>query len=192
MEFIDILLYPGFDELDAVGPYEVLESAGFDVRLVAASETVTASHGMTVVTDGDLRPAPSLDCLVVPGGRWNDRSTAGAWSEYENGRIPRVVAEYASRRVTVASVCTGAMLLAEAGVLDGRPATTHHTARDDLAAYDVDLTTDRVVDDGDVLTAGGVTAGIDLALRLVERERGPQARQSVQRTLEYGEWDTNK
>lgn len=190
MEFIDILVYPGFDELDAIGPYEVLANAGFDVRLVGTTESVTASHGVTVETQGRLRDSAALDCLVVPGGGWNDRSTAGAWAEYEHGEIPRIVRDYASRRVTVASVCTGAMLLAKAGVLDGRPATTHHSARDDLAEYNVDLRTDRIVDDDDILTAGGVTSGIDLALHLVERERGPAKRRAVQRELEYGDWDT--
>jgi len=184
-----VVVYPGFDELDAVGPYELLASAGerggpFDVSLVALDpvERVTASHGLRVDPDGVLEPG--VDLLVVPGGGWNDRSGAGAWSAVEDGRLPAAVADAADTGATVASVCTGAMILAHAGLLDGRPATTHAGARDDLAAF-ADVREDRVVDDGPVLTAGGVTAGLDLGLHLIERFAGATLAETVRSNVEY-------
>jgi transcriptional regulator GlxA family with amidase domain len=181
-----IVLYDGFDELDGIGPFEVLRSAEqrggpFSVTLVTRSlrERVTASHGLTIEPDGVL---DQPDLLVVPGGGWSDGG--GVRREYEAGDLPAAIADVHEAGGTVASVCTGALLLAHAGVLDDRPATTHHTALDDLGdtASPVDA---RVVDDGDVLTAGGVTAGIDLALWLVERFGDEALAADVATTLEH-------
>ncbi|QZP38085.1 DJ-1/PfpI family protein [Halobaculum magnesiiphilum] len=189
---IAVLLYEGFDELDAVGPFEVFrnaEAAGADFHTELVSldgpGTVTASHGMRVEAEGDLPEPGDLDLLVVPGGGWNDRSEAGAWAEYERGAIPEVVAAHHDAGATVASVCTGGMLLSKAGVFDGRPAVTHASALEDLRDTDADVREERVVDDGDVLSAGGVTSGIDLALHIVEREAGAEIAESVATTMEY-------
>lgn len=184
---VAILLYEGFDELDAVGPFEVFNSVdGCSASLVTleAQSVVTASHGLRVETDGVLEDA-DCDLLLVPGGGWSDRSSPGAWTAYEDGTIPKMVAEYHDRGVTVASVCTGGMLFAKAGVLDGRPASTHHTALDDLRETKAIVREERVVDDGDVLTCGGVTSGIDLALHLIEREFGADTADVAARRLEY-------
>lgn len=181
-----ILLFDGFDELDAVGPFEVLRNAqkrasAFEVSLVTLdpTEQVVASHGLRVEPDGVL---DDPDLLLVPGGGWNDGG--GVRREYDAGKIPNAVATAHENGTTVASVCTGALLLAKGGVLDERPATTHHTALADLdrTAALVDA---RVVDDGDVLTAGGVTAGIDLALWLVEREASTELADGIATTLEH-------
>lgn len=187
---VAIVLYEGFDELDAVAPYEVFRTAaGFDapvdatLRTFAPTERVTANHGLRVEPDGVLEDTPDL--VFVPGGGWNDRSEAGAWAEVRDGAIPERVARLSDAGATVASVCTGAMLLAEAGLLDGRPATTHEAAKADLREYDVDVRDDRFVDDGAVLTAGGVTAGIDLALHLVERECSSGVAERVAEEIEY-------
>jgi len=196
---VDIVLYEGFDELDAVGPFEVFQNAagaGADcrVRLVTLDPTdsVTASHGMCVEPDGTL-PDPGAsdapDLLVVPGGGWNDRSAAGAWAEYKRGVVPEAAAAQYDAGATVASVCTGGMLLAAAGLLDGRPAVTHASALDDLRETDAVVREERVVDDGRVVTAGGVTAGIDLALHLVAREFGEETATQVATTLEYDRRD---
>jgi len=170
---VAIVLYEGFDELDAVGPYEVFRTTNamggaVDASLVTLvpSQSITASHGLTVEPDDVLLGQP--DIVLVPGGGWNDRSGAGAWAEVQDGTIPDRLATLHENGVRIASVCTGALLVADAGLLDGRPATTHHSARDDLADYGADVSEDRVVDDGDIITAGGVTSGIDLALHLVE------------------------
>jgi transcriptional regulator GlxA family with amidase domain len=186
---VQIVLYEGFDELDAVGPFEVFANAtraGADLgpSLVTLDdrETVTASHGLRVGVDGTLSDP---DLLVVPGGGWNDRSSAGAWTQVEAGALPEAVGRVARTDAVVASVCTGGMLLAHAGVLDGRPAVTHRGALDDLRAFDVDVRERRVVDDGDVVTAGGVTSGIDLALHLVERFAGADVADRVETEMEY-------
>jgi transcriptional regulator GlxA family with amidase domain len=188
---IAIVVYDGFDELDAVAPYEVFSSAaarGCDLdvslRTLDVTESVTASHGLRIGVDGPLADADP-DLVVVPGGGWNDRADASAWAEAEKGDLPRALADLRERGVELAAVCTGGMLLAEAGVLDGRPAVTHASARDDLEATDAAVVDARVVDDGDVLTAGGVTSGLDLALHLVARLCGDEVAEQVATTIEY-------
>ncbi|QLD86041.1 DJ-1/PfpI family protein [Natronomonas halophila] len=188
---VAILLFEGFDELDAVAPYEVFETAGdfgadVDARFVTlnGAETVEATHGMRIEPDGVLADTDP-DLLVVPGGGWNNRDSPGVWTEYEDGAIPDAIARFHDESVTVASVCTGAMLLSKAGLLDGRPATTHHSALDDLRETDASVREARFIDDGDVLTAAGITSGFDLALHLVEREFGEEVAADVARELEY-------
>lgn len=190
---VAILLYEGFDELDAVGPYEVFQSAkalGADlsVRLVTLDERteVTASHGLHVAVDDHLDPSVDRPAVfVVPGGGWNDRSEAGAWAEAERGVIPDAVTTLHQAGTTIAAVCTGGMLLARAGILDGRPAVTHASAIDDLRQTDAKVVDARVVDDGDILTAGGVTSGLDLALHLVGQLAGTNIADWVATELEY-------
>ncbi|SFK88647.1 DJ-1/PfpI family protein [Halogranum rubrum] len=189
---IAILLYDGFDELDAIAPYEVFQNAAalgadFSVRLVTLDDRtqVTASHGLRVEPDGTLDFDDRPDVLVVPGGGWNSRSEAGAWAEAERGVVPDAVATLHDSGVTVASVCTGGMLLARAGLTDGRPAVTHASAVDDLRDSGADVVDARVVDDGDLLTAGGVTSGLDLALHLVDRLAGSAIADRVATEIEY-------
>jgi len=193
---IRILLYDGFDELDAIGPYEVFDYAaeyGADIHpeyvTLEPRERVTASHGTRVEPDGTL-PEPDTadapDLLVVPGGGWNARDeAAGAWAEARKGDVPEAVAAYDAAGRDLAGVCTGGMLLAEGGVLDGRPAVTHASALDDLRATDAEVVEARVVDAGRVVTAGGVTSGIDLALYLVERAFGTDVVDTVSGEMEY-------
>ncbi|KYH27844.1 intracellular protease 1 [Halalkalicoccus paucihalophilus] len=186
---IEILLYEGFDELDAIGPYEVFRTAaeaGGDLATSLVThhptERITASHGLRVEPD---RVLGEPDLLVVPGGGWSARNDRGTWGEYERNDIPPLLAEQYDRGATVASVCTGAMLSERAGLLDGRPAITHASALSDLRETDAEVIEARVVDTGDLLTAGGVTSGIDLALWLVEREIGKKLAKTVATTLEY-------
>ncbi|MCL7418261.1 MAG: DJ-1/PfpI family protein [Halalkalicoccus sp.] len=186
---IEILLYEGFDELDAIGPYEVFRTAAEAGGDLAASlvtreptERITASHGLRVEPDGELGEP---DLLVVPGGGWGSRNQRGTWGEYERNEIPPLLAQRYDRGTTLASVCTGAMLLERAGLLDGRPAVTHASALSDLRETDAEVIEARVVDTGALLTAGGVTSGIDLALWLVEREIGEELAGTVATTLEY-------
>ncbi|WP_331234859.1 DJ-1/PfpI family protein [Natronorarus salvus] len=188
---VAIVLYEGFDELDAIGPYEVVETArafGGEIRATLGTldpvETVTASHGLRVAVDGTLSET-EFDVLLVPGGGWSSRPEHGAWGEAERGDLPQRIAVAHEEGATVASVCTGGMLLSRAGVLDGRPATTHASALADLRETDAEVVEARVVDDGDVLTAGGVTSGLDLALHLVERECGAELAERVATELEY-------
>lgn len=169
---VEIILFDGFDELDGVGPYEVFSSAGergadLSVQTVTLEpvDRIEASHGLRIEPDGTLGDP---DLLVVPGGGWASDGR-GVRREVEAGRLPDAVSAVHGVGTTIASVCTGAMVLAQAGLLDGRPATTHPVAFEDLDRV-TERVDARVVDDGDVVTAGGVTSGIDLALWLVERE----------------------
>lgn len=187
---VEILLFEGFDELDAIAPYEVFRLAsrrsdGIDARLVTleATDRIEARSGLRVEPEGPVSESP--ETLLLPGGGWNDPGAPGVRREYERGDIPDVVADRFESGTTVASVCTGSLLLAAAGVLDGRPAATHHTARDDLRGMGVDVREDRFIDDGRVLTASGITSGFDLALHLVERECDGAVADSVARELEY-------
>jgi transcriptional regulator GlxA family with amidase domain len=186
----EVLLYDGFDELDALAPWEVLEGASrqrddLDLAQVTldGQGQVRASHGTIITPHRAL--SEQVDVLVVPGGGWNDRSEAGAWAEYERGVVPAAIRQRHESGALVASVCTGAMLLAAAGLLEGRPAITHHSALADLEAAGADIVHARVVDDGDIVTAGGVTSGLDLALHLVERHFGAAVALAGERELEY-------
>lgn len=191
---IDVLLYDGFDELDAVGPFEVFQNAAgagadCEVSLVTATprERVVASHGLDVGVDGTLAApgdADAPDLLVVPGGGWS-AGEGGVRREYDAGDLPPIIAAHYEDGATVASVCTGAMLLEQAGLLGDGPAITHQSAVEDLRAAGVEVPDARVVDTGDIVTAGGVTSGIDLALYLTERAFGADIADSVATTLEY-------
>lgn len=197
---IAILVYEGFDELDAIGPYEVFENAagaGADcaasLQTVEPTERVTASHGLRIEPDGVFDPQatdgtsvdPTPDLLLVPGGGWNNRSAAGAWTAAEAGTIPELIGTHYRNGGAVAGVCTGGMLLGRSGILDGRPAVTHAGALDDLRETGADVVEARVVDDGDVVTAGGVTSGLDLAVHIVEREFGSEIARTVTTEMEY-------
>lgn len=189
---IDILVYPGFDELDAIAPFEVLQNAAqrgapFETRFVASPETgtIVAAHGMAVVCHAKLGDGGRPDLIIIPGGGWVDGSAAGARAEVNRGLIPAALNEYRQAGVTLAAVCTGAMLLAAGGALRGRPAITHHAAIDDLQAAGAEIVRARVVDDGDVMTAGGVTSGLDLALWIVERFANPTIALHVEQQMEY-------
>lgn len=188
---ITIVLFDGVDELDAVAPYEVFENAAAagapattTLCTLDGADAVTASHGLRMGSDarlGDLSP----DLALVPGGRWNARGETGAWAEAERGDLPRALAGLAESGVTLAGVCTGGMLLSRAGLTEGRPATTHAGALDDLRESGAEVVDARVVDDGDLLTAGGVTSGLDLAFHIVEREFGADVANAVAERMEY-------
>jgi len=198
---VAIVLFDGFDNLDAIGPFEVFSHArtdGVDIDAglytLAEQAVVTSSHGLRIQPDGVL-PVPEAeaadtdetlpDIVVVPGGGWNAGADAGARRQAEETPLPDALARLHERGVTVASVCTGGMILAAAGLTDGRPAVTHHGAIDALRESGAEVVDARVVDDGDIVTAGGVTSGIDLAVYLLEREFGPEVAASVAETMAH-------
>jgi len=191
MDTVAIVCFDGFDELDAIGPYEVFENATqagasweVTMRSLGDRQTVTASHGLTVEVDGPL-DAVDPDLLVVPGGGWADGADAGARTEAERGALPAAIRSAHDSETTVAGVCTGGMLLERAGLLGNRPAVTHGDALEELRASDAEVVDARVVDDGDVLTAAGVTSGLDLAIHIVDREWGETVAGAVKREMEY-------
>jgi transcriptional regulator GlxA family with amidase domain len=162
--------------------------APFDVQLFAAdagATSIAAAHGLAVTVPGGDLEAARPDWVVVPGGGWADRAARGTWAEIRRGALPARLRDLHAGGASMASVCTGAMLLSAAGLTRGRPATTHHLARAALADEGAHVVDARVADDGDLVTAGGVTSGIDLALWLVERLASPALASQVARNLEH-------
>ena|SRR2546423_780536 len=187
---IDIAVFDGVDELDALGPLEALRNAAslgapFDVQLVTVDkrELVQGAHGVRIVPDGKSRP--NADLIIFPGGGWIDASAQGVRNELRKGQWPERIQEAAKSGTVLASVCTGAMMLATSGVLANRRATTHHGAWADLEGTGAKLVRERVVDDGNRITAGGVTSGIDLGIWLVERFASKELAERVADELEW-------
>jgi transcriptional regulator GlxA family with amidase domain len=154
------------------------------VKADAVSE-ITAAHGLRLRPSGQLDLKHRPDVLIVPGGGWIDRIPHGARAEAERGAIPKMIKSLHQSGTICASVCTGTMLLAAAGILRGRPATTNHGALQDLQDSGANVINARVVDDGNVITAAGVTSGLDLGLWLVERFYGPKIAQHIEVQMEY-------
>jgi transcriptional regulator GlxA family with amidase domain len=188
---IEIPIFDGFDDLDAFAPHELMSTAGmihggdWSASLVQldGAERVVSAHGTVVVPAGRLSERPDL--VIVPGGRWKAHDKPGVRAEYDRGALPAALARLHAAGTTVASVCTGALLLEKAGLLAGRPATTHWNGIEDLRAAGVEVIDARVVDDGDILTCGGVTSGLDLSLWIIERELGAEVAAEVAHWVEY-------
>lgn len=178
---IALLLYDGLAPLDAVGPYEVMRNVpGWDVRTVAKEKGEVRSEdgSLALVADHALSEVTEPDLVLVPGGGGNrpllnDEELLGWLREVDR----------ATKWTT--SVCTGSLLLGAAGLLQGRRATTNWVVLDALREFGAEPVGGRFVEDGKVITAAGVTAGIDMALHLVAREVGPEAAQAVQLGIEY-------
>jgi transcriptional regulator GlxA family with amidase domain len=185
---IEILVFDGVDEMDAMGPFEVWSQAAgqsdLELALVGLDGPVEVQgmHGLQFRAPEGLG-AP--DALFVPGGGWMNRAERGSWAEARRGAMPARIAELAPQLSWIGAVCTGSMLLAEAGLVKGRPATTNRGAWAELEAFGADLKKNRVVDDGNLVTAGGITSGIDLALRIVEREVDPDLADRIAAAMEY-------
>ncbi|MFJ8958778.1 DJ-1/PfpI family protein [Lentzea sp. NPDC102401] len=173
------VLYPNMTALDFVGPFEVLGSVPvITARFVAATlDPVKSDNGLSVVPTDTFDSLKSTDIVVVPG--------SGHWRELlrDSGGVVEWLQEVHPTTKWTTSVCTGSTLLAEAGLVS--KATTHWAAREDLEVRGVEVSTDRVVFDGKVVSGAGVSAGIDMALRLVEAEFGEMVAQAVQVGIEY-------
>ncbi|WP_375425039.1 DJ-1/PfpI family protein [uncultured Friedmanniella sp.] len=180
---IAIIVFDGFDEIDVFGPFEILSSAGFDVHLAALSPgRVTSMRGVELSVP---RPLEGGDGLVVPGGGWLNRAPAGAWGEAQRGELPHRLVELAPSVRWLASVCSGGMLLATAGLLQGRPATTNRACFEEFRPLVGEVIDERVVDDGDRITAGALFSGVDLGLWITKRELGTEAADRVSAGTEY-------
>ena len=183
---VGIVLFPNVEELDFVGPLEALGAMAFIdrgwqvVTIAEAGGSVRARHGLSVNVDHSFADAPPLDVLLVPGGQ-------GTRQEVDNPRMIDFVREAGANAQYVTSVCTGAFILHRAGFLSGRRATTHWGAIGQLRELgDVEVVDDeRFVQDGNVITAAGVSAGIDMALYLASRLTDRQTAQNVQKLMEY-------
>jgi transcriptional regulator GlxA family with amidase domain len=177
---IAIPLFDGLTALDAVGPYEVLSRPpGWEVVFVAAEPGPkrTDSEVLALTASASLDEVPSPDVIVVPGGVGTRRP----------GHEPLVkwIRSVHERTKWTTSVCTGSLLLGKAGVLDGLRATGHWMWLDPLREYGAEPVSERVVEDGKVITAAGVSSGIDMALRLLQIELGDEIAQAVQLSIEY-------
>lgn len=176
---IGMLLYPGLTLLDLIGPQAVLGLHGQTHLASKTLDPVLSDTGVAIVPTTTLADCPlQLDVLFVPGGM----DTA---SVMEDAASLRFLADRAPHARYVTSVCSGSLVLAAAGLLDGYRATTHWSAYDVLAAYGIDVSDERVVIDRNRITGGGVTAGIDFGLTLLAQLRGDQVAQMTQLLLEY-------
>jgi transcriptional regulator GlxA family with amidase domain len=187
---IRIVVFDGVDEIDFVGPCEVFRRAakllpGLDVRLVTLEPQaqVTAANGLRFAPNEVL--AGPADLLIVPGGGWAARAAKSIRQEIERGVLPEKIRGAHAQGAVIAGICTGAMAVAAAGLLRGRPAITHRSAIDDLRLLGARVTEARIVDSGDVVTCGGVTASLDLALWLVERFWGAELAARIAGAIEY-------
>jgi transcriptional regulator GlxA family with amidase domain len=179
---IAFALYPGFTALDFVGPYQVLSNVpGVDVRLVTAQPGRVSDDNALLHLEvaAGLDDVSAPDIVVVPGGP--GRST----SQATDSPLVTWLKEVHQGTTWTTSVCTGALLLGAAGILDGLPATTHWLSYEELAGYGAQPTEQRVVIEGKVITAAGVSSGIDMALTLVGRQWGPELAQGIQLGIEY-------
>jgi transcriptional regulator GlxA family with amidase domain len=196
-----IVLFDGFDPLDVIAPFDVLV-AGSDavggelaVELVSAEgprQVVSGSRGLVLHATGRLDPSKP-GYIIVPGASGpieGDPDVIDAIPVLlarfgETAAVPLMREALANPDVTVATVCGGSLALAMAGLLEGRNAVTHVLGLDVLEATGVNVVRARVVDDGDLVTAGGVTSGLDLALHLLERSYGSHVAIAVEKLFEY-------
>jgi len=183
---VQVLMFDGVEEQDWAAPVEVLGMAGdaITTTLVTTGRpgTVTCNFGSRVEVVHGWSPQEA-DVLVVPGGgRYTDPTGPGVRRLMADREFLRRLAGVDALRV---GICTGVMVLAAAGVTAGRNATTHAAAKADLAARGATVVDARVVDDGDLITGGGVTSGLDVALWLVERHLGAKTTRRVETILEY-------
>ncbi len=186
---IGIFVFDGAEELDWAGPWEVLRAwaagwpkDGVEVFTFAPRDgVVVCAKGLRVLADRTWETAGPMDVLVYPGGR-------GTRAQLADQHLLDLLRATHRRGTLLASVCTGSLVLAAAGLLDGRPATTHWASLDHLAGLGHGIEVrplDRFVDDRDIVTAAGVSAGIDMALHLVARLHSPARAAEVRRYIQY-------
>lgn len=185
MTTIGILIFPQVEELDFIGPFEVLNYVNkvrpnsTKVRLVAKTlEPITAFNGLKIIPDITIEECPVLDIIIAPGGK-------GRMVAMKDALIQKFIFKQAKTATYITSVCTGAFLLAEAGLLRGKKATTYHTAFDELKVYGIDVVSSKVVKDGNFITAGGVSSGIELGFYLLKELFGTKISQEVANKIEY-------
>lgn len=177
---IGLLLFPGLTHLDMTGPHEVLARLpGARVQLVwKTREPVRSDSGLAMLPDTTFADCPQLDLLCVPGG-------PGVAALMEDEEVLGFLRRQAAGARYLTSVCTGALVLGAAGLLQGRRATTHWASHDFLAALGAVPVQARVVRDGNLFTGGGVTAGIDFALTIAAEIAGEDVAQAIQLQIEY-------
>jgi len=191
---VGLLVFPEVEVLDFCGPFEVFsvtrlneeqwrqDSSPYEVLIIAENPgVVVATGGLKVVPDRTIDDCPPLDVLVIPGG-WGTRR------EMNNDRLIGWIRERARQVTTLTSVCTGALLLGKAGLLDGKRATTHWRILEEMRGWfpAVNVIDDQhVVEEGNVITSAGISAGIDMALLVVRQHHGEVVTRATARYMEY-------
>jgi transcriptional regulator GlxA family with amidase domain len=191
---VGIYLFDDVEVLDFAGPYEVFSAAQLEdgtkpfevITLSQNGGLISAANGLRVETEKTIQAAPQLDLLIIPGGK------GATENELHKQDVISYIKQQHKKTEILASVCTGAFLLAEAGVLEGKEATTHKGSLDKLKEAYPQLNVQRnvkFVDEGEVLTAAGISAGIELSLHIVARLCGEE---TMRKTADYMEYDIQK
>ena len=177
---IAMVLFPGLTQLDLTGPFEILaRMPDTSIALVSSTlDPVRTDRGLVLTPDATYADLPDPDILFVPGG-------PGQLPAMEDAALMTYLRSAAERATLVTSVCTGSLLLAAAGLLQGKRATCHWLAHDQLALLGAIPVKERVVQDGNVITGAGVSSGIDFGLVVAERLHGAQVAQEIQLQAEY-------
>jgi len=174
------LLFPNLTQLDLTGPYEIISAMpGAEVTLLWKTlDPVRSERGLSILPTGTFAACDRLDLLCVPGG-------LGINALLDDPEVLLFIRRIARDARYVTSVCTGSLVLGAAGLLRGRRAACHWMSRHLLAAFGAEPVAERVVVDGNIITGGGVTAGIDFALRVVAEIRGQAVAEAIQLRVEY-------
>lgn len=189
---VGIYLFDDVEVLDFAGPFEVFAVTSeqsdyqyFEVFTISENgEQIKARNGLKVQPDHSFENHPPIDILVIPGGM-------GTRVELKNDTVLNWIAKVNEQTHITMSVCTGSLVLAKLGLLQNQPATTHHTAFDFLSKISPTtqvLKDQRFVDNENIMTAGGISAGIDLSLHVVEKLFGKETVRKTIKEMEYGEW----
>jgi len=181
-----ILLFEGVEELDFVGPWEMLgmwstyaDGPKNCLTIAQASGVIRCAKGLNVVADYNFENCPELTYLLVPGG-------FSVFDELKNKKLIDFIKQKASKAKYVLSVCSGSFLLHKAGLLEGKSVTTHWKAQQQLSDFpEVNIVSERYVQDGNIWTSAGVSAGIDMMLSFIENIAGEEAASIVQMNAEY-------
>lgn len=177
---IGMLLFPNLTQLDLTGPYEVFgRLPEMEVLLIAENAApVKSDYGLLLTPDATFDSSPQVDILFVPGGK-------GIFEAMQNKKLISVLQQQAVKAQYITSVCTGSLVLAAAGLLDGYKATTHWLSLNLLKLFNVEVLEQRVVIDRNRITGGGVTAGIDFGLTVVAKLYGEDMAKEIQLLMEY-------
>jgi cyclohexyl-isocyanide hydratase len=175
-----MLVFPNLTQLDLTGPYEVLcRLPGAETVLLWKSlDPVRSEHGLTIVPMATFSSCPPLNLVLVPGG-------TGINPLLEDAEVLAFLRRAAERARYIVGICTGSLVLGAAGLLRGRRAGTHWMSRDLLRAFGAEPVAERVVVDGNIITGGGVTAGIDVALAVAAEIAGRETAERIQLGIEY-------
>lgn len=198
---VAIFIFNEVEVLDFAGPFEVFSVAGlrtsttppFEVFTVAQFDIINARNHLTIKPTYTFEKAPKADIIIIPGGGgyYADGTPFGSRREMNNPIVLKWIQEQSANAQLTLSVCTGSLLLAKAGLLEGKEATTHFLAIDSLKKISDNITVKektRFVDNGNIITSEGVSAGIDMSLHVVSKLLGKETADETARYMQYDYW----